>query len=86
MNCGQMPIQRKLVSFTKTFFIDFWTFGVILYLFFIAGKEIQYVACGSSCGKREIVENIVDFAGSDSALSDEQYEEAPDLQMYDGFV
>ena len=39
-------------------------------------------AIGSGAGKTAIIANTVDFAGSDSALSDQNYTDGKDLQMY----
>jgi len=37
---------------------------------------------GSGYGKRSIVAESVSYAGSDSLLSDADYEQNPDLQMF----
>ena len=43
---------------------------------------VNYQAIGSGGGKKAIVDNTVDFAGSDSLLKDEEYAAGKDLQMY----
>lgn len=43
---------------------------------------INYQGNGSGAGKTAILDNTVDFAGSDSLLSDDQYAQGVDLQMY----
>jgi phosphate transport system substrate-binding protein len=43
---------------------------------------VNYQAIGSGGGKKAIVDNTVDFAGSDSLLKDEEYTAGKDLQMY----
>lgn len=43
---------------------------------------INYQGIGSGGGKSAIIANTVDFAGSDSALSDQNYTDGKDLQMY----
>ena len=43
---------------------------------------INYQGIGSGGGKKAIIDHTVDFAGSDSLLSDEEYASGKDLQMY----
>ena len=43
---------------------------------------VNYQGIGSGGGKKAIVDNTVDFAGSDSLLKDEEYAAGKDLQMY----
>jgi phosphate transport system substrate-binding protein len=43
---------------------------------------INYQGIGSGGGKAAIIANTVDFAGSDSPLSDQNYTDGKDLQMY----
>jgi phosphate transport system substrate-binding protein len=43
---------------------------------------INYTGVGSGAGKTAIIQNTVDFAGSDSLLSDQNYTDGKDLQMY----
>lgn len=43
---------------------------------------INYNGVGSGAGKTAIIKNTVDYAGSDSLLSDENYTDGKDLQMY----
>jgi phosphate transport system substrate-binding protein len=43
---------------------------------------INYQGIGSGGGKKAIVDNTVDFAGSDSLLGDADYTAGKDLQMY----
>jgi len=44
--------------------------------------HLDYLARGSVFGKRAIVSRSVSYAGSDSILSDADYEKNPDLQMF----
>jgi len=44
--------------------------------------QINYQPIGSGGGKSAIIANTFDFAGSDSALSDQNYTDGKDLQMY----
>jgi phosphate transport system substrate-binding protein len=43
---------------------------------------LNYQGIGSGGGKKAIVDNTVDFAGSDSLLADTEYTAGGDLQMY----
>ena len=43
---------------------------------------INYQGIGSGGGKKGIIDNTLDFAGSDSVLSDQDYANGKDLQMY----
>ena len=43
---------------------------------------INYQAIGSGGGKANIINGTFDFAGSDSILSDQNYTDGKDLQMY----
>jgi len=43
---------------------------------------INYAGLGSGAGKTAILNNTIDFAGSDSILSDQNYTDGKDLQMY----
>ena len=44
--------------------------------------RLSYKALGSGFGKRAISTRSVNYAGSDSLLSDNDYEQHPDLQMF----
>jgi len=44
--------------------------------------RLSYSARGSGFGKREIAARTVHYAGSDSLLSEADYEKNPDLQMF----
>ena len=44
--------------------------------------RLTYKPLGSGYGKRAIASGSVHYAGSDSLLSDEEYENNPDLQMF----
>jgi phosphate transport system substrate-binding protein len=56
-----------------------WTFA---YRYVDPAVLINYQGIGSGGGKKAIIENTVDFAGSDSLLKDEEYTAGVDLQMY----
>jgi len=44
--------------------------------------RLSYKAQDSGFGKQAIISRSVDYAGSDSLMSDAQYEQNPDLQMF----
>ena len=56
-----------------------WTYA---YQFVDPSVVITYNGVGSGAGKTAIIANTVDFAGSDSLLSDQNYTDGKDLQMY----
>ena len=56
-----------------------WTYA---YQYVNPAVVINYNPIGSGAGKTAIIANTVDFAGSDSALSDQNYTDGKDLQMY----
>jgi phosphate transport system substrate-binding protein len=56
-----------------------WTYA---FTYVDPSTVINYQGIGSGGGKSAIIANTVDFAGSDSALSDQNYTDGKDLQMY----
>lgn len=44
--------------------------------------RLRYKPVGSGYGKRAIASRLVNYAGSDSLLTDEEYQKNPDLQMF----
>jgi phosphate transport system substrate-binding protein len=56
-----------------------WTYA---YQFVDPSVAINYNGVGSGAGKTAIIANTVDFAGSDSLLTDQNYSDGKDLQMY----
>ena len=56
-----------------------WTFA---FQYVDQSVAINYNGIGSGAGKTAIIQNTVDFAGSDSLLSDQNYTDGKDLQMY----
>eukprot|EP01012_Entosiphon_sulcatum_P002782 TRINITY_DN10670_c0_g1_i1.p1 TRINITY_DN10670_c0_g1~~TRINITY_DN10670_c0_g1_i1.p1 ORF type:complete len:752 (-),score=107.87 TRINITY_DN10670_c0_g1_i1:120-2375(-) len=48
--------------------------------------KITYNSTGSGIGKTQVVERQVDFAASESLLSDDQYNTVTDLQMFPAFA
>jgi phosphate transport system substrate-binding protein len=56
-----------------------WTYA---YQYVDPSVVINYQGIGSGAGKSGILDNTLDFAGSDSLLSADQYTQGKDLQMY----
>jgi phosphate transport system substrate-binding protein len=56
-----------------------WTYA---FQYVDSAVVINYQGVGSGAGKTAILDNTVDFAGSDSLLNDDQYTQGVDLQMY----
>jgi phosphate transport system substrate-binding protein len=56
-----------------------WTYA---YQYVDPSVVLNYNGVGSGAGKTAILNNTVDFAGSDSLLSTDQYTQGKDLQMY----
>ena len=56
-----------------------WTFA---YQYVDPAVVINYQGIGSGGGKKGIIDNTIDFAGSDSLLKEEEYTAGGDLQMY----
>ncbi|MGB8214385.1 MAG: phosphate ABC transporter substrate-binding protein PstS [Anaerolineales bacterium] len=56
-----------------------WTYA---YQYVNPAVVINYNGVGSGAGKTAIINNTVDFAASDSALTDQNYTDGKDLQMY----
>ncbi len=56
-----------------------WIFA---YQYVDPSVTLNYQPIGSGGGKKAIVDNTVDFAGSDSLVTDQEYADGKDLQMY----
>jgi phosphate transport system substrate-binding protein len=56
-----------------------WTYA---FAYVDQAVAINYAGVGSGAGKTGIINNTFDFAGSDSLLSDQNYTDGKDLQMY----
>src|SRR5512142_2027378 len=56
-----------------------WTYA---YQYVDPSVAINYQGIGSGGGKKGILDNTIDFAGSDSLLNDSEYTSGKDLQMY----
>lgn len=65
-----------------TFPLPVYTEWVFAYNYVDPSVTINYQGIGSGGGKKSIIDNTIDFAGSDSLLKDEEYTSGKDLQMY----
>jgi phosphate transport system substrate-binding protein len=65
-----------------TFPLPVYTEWIFAYQYVDPSVTINYQGIGSGGGKKAIVDNTVDFAGSDSLLVDDEYTAGKDLQMY----
>jgi phosphate transport system substrate-binding protein len=75
---GSVQINGAGATFPLPVYTD-WTYA---YAYVDPSTVINYQGIGSGGGKKAIVDNTVDFAGSDSLLKDEEYTAGQDLQMY----
>ncbi len=79
------PLPAGSVQITgsgATFPLPLYTQWTYAYQFVDPSVVINYTGVGSGAGKTAIIAGTVDFAGSDSLLSDQQYTDGKDLQMY----
>lgn len=65
-----------------TFPLPVYTEWIFAYQYVDPSVTINYQGIGSGGGKKAIIDNTVDFAGSDSVLVDADYQKGGDLQMY----
>jgi phosphate transport system substrate-binding protein len=75
---GSVQITGSGATFPLPLYTQ-WTYA---YQFVDQAVVINYNGVGSGAGKTAIINNTVDFAGSDSLLSDQNYTDSKDLQMY----
>ena len=79
------PLAAGSVQITgagATFPLPIYTQWTYAYQYVDPSVAINYNGVGSGAGKTAIINNTVDFAGSDSLLSDQNYTDGKDLQMY----
>jgi phosphate transport system substrate-binding protein len=79
------PLPAGSVQITgagATFPLPVYTQWTYAFQFVDPAVVINYNGIGSGAGKTAIIQNTVDFAGSDSLLSDQNYTDGKDLQMY----
>jgi phosphate transport system substrate-binding protein len=65
-----------------TFPLPVYTEWIYAYQYIDPSVTLNYQGIGSGGGKKGIVDNTIDFAGSDSLLSEADYQNGKDLQMY----
>jgi phosphate transport system substrate-binding protein len=65
-----------------TFPLPVYTEWIYAYQYVDPSVTLNYQGIGSGGGKKAIIDNTVDFAGSDSVLSNDEYTSGKDLQMY----
>ena len=65
-----------------TFPLPVYTEWIYAYQYVDPSVTINYQGIGSGGGKKGIIDGTIDFAGSDSVLSDDNYTQGKDLQMY----
>jgi phosphate transport system substrate-binding protein len=81
----ETPLPDGSVQITgagATFPLPLYTQWTYAYQYVDPSVAINYNGVGSGAGKTAIINNTVDFAGSDSLLSDQNYTDGKDLQMY----
>jgi phosphate transport system substrate-binding protein len=72
----------QITAAGATFPLPIYTQWAYAYSYVDPAVVINYNGVGSGAGKTAIIANTVDFAGSDSLLSDQNYNDGKDLQMY----
>jgi phosphate transport system substrate-binding protein len=66
----------------STFILPVITEWIYAYQYIDPTVTFNYQGIGSGGGKKSIIDNTVDFAGSDSVLTADEYTAGKDLQMY----
>jgi phosphate transport system substrate-binding protein len=75
---GSVTINGAGATFPLPVYTE-WTYA---YQYVDPSVVINYQGIGSGGGKKGIIDNTLDFAGSDSLLTDAEYSSGKDLQMY----
>ena len=75
---GSVQINGAGATFPLPVYTE-WTYA---YSYVDPSVVLNYQGIGSGGGKKGIIDNTLDFAGSDSLLKDEEYASGKDLQMY----
>jgi phosphate transport system substrate-binding protein len=65
-----------------TFPLPVYTEWIYAYQYIDPSVTLNYQGIGSGGGKKAIIDNTVDFAGSDSVVTAQEYTDGKDLQMY----
>lgn len=76
------PGSVQINAAGATFPLPVYTAWTYAYQYVDPAVVINYQGIGSGGGKKGIIDNTIDFAGSDSLLKDEEYTSGVDLQMY----
>lgn len=82
---GTPVVPSKPVSINgagATFPLPVYTEWIYAYQYVDPLATINYTGTGSGGGKKGIVDNTIDFAGSDSLLKADEYAAGEDLQMF----
>ncbi len=66
----------------STFILPVITEWIYAYQYIDPSVTFNYQGIGSGGGKKSIIDNTVDFAGSDAVLTADEYTAGKDLQMY----
>ena len=75
---GSVQINGAGATFPQPIYAQ-WTYA---YQYVDPSAAINYQGIGSGGGKKAIIDGTVDFAGSDSIVSNAEYTSGKDLQMY----
>ena len=75
---GSVSLNGAGATFPTPVYIE-WIYA---YQYIDPSVTLNYQPIGSGGGKKAIIDNTVDFAGSDSVLKPEEYTAGKDLQMY----
>ncbi len=75
---GSIQITAAGATFPQPIYTQ-WAYA---YSYVDPSVVINYNGVGSGAGKTAIIANTIDFAGSDSVLSPQNYTDGKDLQMY----
>jgi phosphate transport system substrate-binding protein len=78
MQPGSVQINGAGATFPLPIYTE-WTYA---YQYVDPSVVINYQGIGSGGGKKGIIDGTVDFAGSDSLVTDAEYTSGKDLQMY----
>jgi phosphate transport system substrate-binding protein len=78
MPAGSVQVNGSGATFPVPVYTE-WTFA---YQYVDPSVTINYQGVGSGGGKKAIIDGTVDFAGSDSLVTDDEYKTGVDLQMY----
>jgi phosphate transport system substrate-binding protein len=76
------PGSVKINAAGATFPLPVYSAWTYAYKYVDPSVAINYQGIGSGGGKKAIIDGTVDFAGSDSLVTDAEYASGKDLQMY----